>query len=226
MNKWRLFAPPEDWHHPIEIDESSLPLLTELGERLGMRVGRDDAQQKFFLGLPKASRLDSSGSGEGVKYPSGLSIPKAVLSEAEAARYGTTGVYTAAPLLASRPDDRLSANFRASEFMCHDSSYKFLRVAPELVRRLEIIRKNLGGPAITVHSGYRPPAYNRAIPGAEFNSTHIDGLAADISAVGIGIDTLRKVCEAVIGDDGGLGYYPSQQFCHIDVRGYRSRWSG
>jgi len=222
MNKWRLFAPPEDWQHPIEIEESALPLLTALGERLGLRMGRDDVQQKFFLGAPAVAKPGASSGGEGVTYPSGLSIPKAVLSEAEAARYGTTGIYTAAPLLAARPDDRLSQSFRASEFMCHDASFKFLRVSPELVRRLEIIRKDLGEVPITVHSGYRPPAYNRAVPGAEPNSTHIDGLAADISAAGVPIETLRNVCEAVIGDAGGLGYY--ETFCHVDVRGYRSRW--
>lgn len=40
MNKWRLFAPAEDWLHPIEIEESVLPLRATLGERLGLRVGQ------------------------------------------------------------------------------------------------------------------------------------------------------------------------------------------
>ena len=72
MNQWRLFAPAEDWLHPIEIEESVLPLLATLGERLGLRVNRDDAKRKFFLGLPAAPALQTSSSGEGVKYPSGL----------------------------------------------------------------------------------------------------------------------------------------------------------
>ena len=224
MNQWRLFAPAEDWLHPIEVEESVLPLLTTLGERLGLRVGRDDAQQKFFLGLP--TRAQASSGGEGVKYPSGLSIPKAMLSEAEAARYGTTGIYNAAPLLAARPSDKLSQHFSAGEFFpLGDSSYRFLRISPELIRRLEKIRTALGGVAITVHSAYRPPEYNRSVGGVS-NSAHIDGLAADISAAGISTEALHKVCEEIIGDDGGVGYYPSQQFCHIDVRGYGSRWNG
>ncbi|MCW5866027.1 MAG: DUF882 domain-containing protein [Candidatus Eremiobacteraeota bacterium] len=160
-----------------------------------------------------------------MKYPSGLSIPKAVLkSEAEAARYGTTGAYTAAPLLAAKPSDRLSEHFTAGEFMCHDSSYAFLRVSPELVRRLEMIRTQLGGAPITINSAYRPPAYNASLKGAASNSTHIDGLAADIQAAGISTEALLKVCEAVIGDHGGVGFYPLDGFCHVDVRGYRSRW--
>ena len=186
-------------------------------------MNRDDAQRKFFLGLPG---LESSSGGEGVKYPSGLSIPKAVLSVAEAARYGTTGIYTAAPLLAPKRNDRLSAHFSAEEFYPQgDSSYRFLRISPELIRRLEKIRMALGVVAIAVHSAYRPPDYSRSVGGVS-NSAHIDGLAADISAAGISTEALRRVCEVIIGDDGGVGFYPSQQFCHIDVRGYRSRWQG
>ena len=226
MNKWRLFAPAEDWLHPIEIEESVLPLLAMVGERLGLRVGRDDAQRKFFLGLPAVARPEASSGGEGVKYPSGLSIPKAVLSVAEAARYGTTGIYTAAPLLAAKATDKLSTNFKAGEFFPQgDSSYRFLRISAELIRRLEKIRTALGGVAITVHSAYRPPEYNRSVGGVS-NSAHIDGLAADVSAAGISTEVLHKVCEVIIGDDGGVGYYPSHQFCHVDVRGYRSRWDG
>lgn len=78
---------------------------------------------------------------------------------------------------------------------------------------------------ITVHSAYRPPEYNRSV-GAVGNCAHIDGLAADISAAGISTEALYKACEGVIADSGGVGYYPSQQFCHIDVRGYRARWTG
>ncbi len=223
MNKWRLFAPPEDWRRPIDLEESEVSLLTKVAERLGLRFGRNDALQKVFLGLPEVEVPKTSSGGEVVKYPSGLSIPKAVLSEAEAARYGTTGIYTAAPLLAAKPTDRLSAHFTAAEFMCHDPSYHYLRVSPELVRRLEKIRTDLGGAAIHINSGYRPPEYNHSVNGAS-NSAHIDGLAADIRAEGIPTDALRQVCEVVIGKDGGLGYYPNLGFCHVDVRGYEARW--
>ncbi|ODT75570.1 hypothetical protein ABS71_04280 [bacterium SCN 62-11] len=129
-------------------------------------------------------------------------------------------------MLAAKKADRLSQHFTAGEFFpSGDASYRFLRVSPELVRRLEKVRTALGGVAITVHSAYRPPDYNRSVGGVS-NSAHIDGLAADISAAGISTEALRRVCEVVIGDDGGVGLYPSQQFCHIDVRGYRSRWEG
>lgn len=223
MDKWRLFAPPENWRRSIEIEESEVSLLAKVAEQLGLRFGRNDEQHKVFLGLPEVEVPKTSSGGEGVKYPGGLSIPKAVLSVAEAARYGITGEYTAAPLLAARPTDRLSMHFTAGEFMCHDTSYRYLRVSPELVRRLEEIRTNLGGAAIHINSGYRPPEYNRSV-GGSLNSAHIDGLAADIRAEGIPTDALRRVCEVVIGKDGGLGYYPNLGFCHVDVRGYEARW--
>lgn len=137
----------------------------------------------------------------------------------------STGVYEAAPLLAARVDDPLSRHFRAGEFFPHDPSYRYLRVSPELVRRLEEIRQALGGQPLTIHSAYRPPAYNQAVGGVS-NSTHIDGLAADISVVGVSTERLHQVADQVIGDGGGVGYYPAQQFVHIDVRGHRARWTG
>lgn len=220
---WLLIAPAENWQHPLALEGASLELLTEVSQRLGLRMTRDEQQRKLYLGLPAAAPSVIPVNELG--YPSGKSLPKASLSEAEAARYGTTGLYQAAPLVAPRAGDRLSEHFQAGEFMPHDDSYRFLRVSPELVRRLEKIRSALGNVAITIHSAYRPPDYNRQVGGVS-NSAHLDGLAADISAEGIATADLHRVCEAVIGDDGGLGYYPGQQFCHIDVRGSRSRWTG
>jgi hypothetical protein len=80
----------------------------------------------------------------GVRFPSGRSIPTAHPSEAEAARYGTTGMYEAAPLLAARGDEPLGPHFMAKEFRCPDrSTYRYLRVAVELVTVLEEIRSAL-----------------------------------------------------------------------------------
>lgn len=217
---WLLIAPAEDWQHPFRVEEASLGLLIEVGQRLGLRVNRDDTQRKLYLGLPRAAAVP-----DGVRYPSGESIPEARPSEAEAARYGTTGVYAAAPLLAARGETPLSRHFKAFEFMCQDGSYGYLRVAVELVEALEMIRAELGGKPIHINSAYRPPAYNRLIGGVE-NSTHIDGLAADISVEGIPLSRLHEVCDFVIGDGGGVGYYPELHFCHIDVRGHHARWTG
>lgn len=227
---WLLIAPAEDWRNPFPLEEANLGLLQEVARRLSLRMTRDDAQKKFYLGLPTTSAAPAPEApqpepAEAVRYPSGKSISKVHLSEAEAARYGTTGIYAAASLLAARVDDPLSRHFQAGEFMPHDSSYRYLRVSPHLVEVLEKIRTALGDRPLTIHSAYRPPAYNRQVGGVS-NSAHIDGLAADISVADISTERLRQVCEQIIGDSGGVGYYPSQQFCHIDVRGYNARWTG
>ena len=221
---WRLFAPAEDWQHPISIPESSLELLGQLGERLGLRVSRDDAQKKFYLGLPQADPVPKD-SDLGVVYPSGRSIPFAKISAVEATRYGVTGAYTAAPLVAARVDDQVSQHFQAGEFLPHDSSYRYLRLSPRLVEILEKIRSGVGGLSVTVHSGYRPPAYNRQIGGAS-QSAHVDGLAADISVPGLSVARLHQVADLIVGETGGVGYYPDQGFVHVDVRGFLARWTG
>ena len=223
---WLLIAPAEDWRNPFPLEEASLGLLQEVAQRLSLRMTRDDAHKKFYLGLPTAPAPPPE-LADAVRYPSGKSISKVHLSEAQTnlEGYGTTGIYAAASLLAARVDDPLSRHFQAGEFMPHDSSYRYLRVSPHLVEVLEKIRTALGDRPLTIHSAYRPPAYNRQVGGVS-NSAHIDGLAADISVADISTERLRQVCEQIIGDSGGVGYYPSQQFCHIDVRGYNARWTG
>ena len=208
---WRLIVPAEDWQNPIPLPEEQMPLLEMVAQRLGLRVHRDSEQRKFYLGLP------------------GKSIPwhqrTVTLSEAAAAPYKTTGIYRAAPLLEIDPKEPLSPHFRAGEFFPNDPKCKYLRISPALIEALEKLRQKIGGAAITIHSAYRPPAYNAAIGGVS-NSAHIDGLAADISANGVSTDQLYRAADEVIGGTGGVGYYPRAEFVHIDVRGHFARWTG
>lgn len=216
MQLWRLIAPPDNWREPIAIEASTLPLLSQLAVRLGLRMHQDEEQRKLYLGLP----LSSESAEE--KRPD---WPRPTLSSTEAARYGVTDWFGAAPLRDIPADAALSAHFRAGEFLPQDGSYRYLRVAPELVEALEEIRRRLGGRPITIHSGYRPPGYNARVGGAP-HSTHLNGLAADISAVETSTARLYEVADQVIGEGGGVGYYPQQEFVHIDVRGSRARWTG
>jgi uncharacterized protein YcbK (DUF882 family) len=137
----------------------------------------------------------------------------------------------AAPLIRAFPDAQLSEHFRLSEFRPGGlelerkvSDYEYIRIMPALLQALEEIREAAGGP-IQVTSGYRPPDYNRAVGGVS-NSTHIDGLAADIFCDGLSTQTLHSICERVIGKRGGVGYYPRSGFVHVDLRGYEARWCG
>lgn len=221
MKNLRLFCPADrtDWSCQLQT-EREVQLCKDIASRMGMAININEQAGKLFLGRSKGL---PPGQAD-VTYPSGQAYSKASGHSQEAARYGTTGVYSAAPLILPQRDDKLSEFFSAGEFMCHDTSYQYLRVSPALVEALDKIRRKIGRP-ITVHSGYRPPAYNQSIGGVG-NSTHIDGLAADISAVGVTTAALHQVVDDVIGASGGVGFYPLQQFVHLDVRGHHSRWTG
>jgi uncharacterized protein YcbK (DUF882 family) len=95
-------------------------------------------------------------------------------------------------------------------------------VHPELVRKLEGLRNAVGAP-VYITSGYRCARYNKVVGGAE-NSYHLFGMAADIWVKGISPEQLAELAERTGFD--GIGIYPDQGFVHVDVRGYRARWSG
>ena len=62
-----------------------------------------------------------------------------------------------------------------------------------IAQLLEEVRALVDGP-ITVSSGYRCPALNKAVGGAA-NSAHVLGLAADITAPGITPQALAKMIQ-------------------------------
>jgi len=147
-----------------------------------------------------------------------------VISDAEAGpRYEAVDPAAAGPLIRAFPDHQISKNFRLSEFRPGEHSYDLVRIHPALVKALEEIREKGGGQTLHITSAYRPPAYNRKVGGVG-NSTHIDGLAADIYTDHLRTKALWEICDQVIGDKGGVGFYPNQGFVHIDVRGYGARW--
>jgi uncharacterized protein YcbK (DUF882 family) len=70
-----------------------------------------------------------------------------------------------------------------------------------------------------VISGYRSPATNSLLSimskGVAKNSLHIQGKAIDIRLPGYELKTLQRA--AVDLRRGGVGYYPSSDFVHVDV---------
>lgn len=232
---WRLICDPKNWRHPVPIEDKDLSLLGIISERLGLVMTRDEKRKKVYLG--NASQAGGVTSPEsdaptvngvrsrqaGPRYPNGWSA-SVILEKDAGAEYKAVDPLAAAPLIPAFPDAQISKNFRLSEFRPGKHSYEYIRVSPSLVRALEEIRERAGRP-VTVTSGYRPPAYNREIGGVS-NSTHIDGLAADIYCDGLTTEQLHDICEQVIGPRGGVGYYPKSGFIHVDLRCYEARWSG
>jgi uncharacterized protein YcbK (DUF882 family) len=72
---------------------------------------------------------------------------------------------------------------------------------------------------IEIISGYRSPKTNsvlsRASDGVAKKSFHMKGMAIDINMPGVSLSKLRGA--AVSMGRGGVGYYPSSGFVHVDV---------
>ena len=93
-----------------------------------------------------------------------------------------------------------------------------------LIGVLEFIRARFMRP-VTVYSGNRCAKHNAECGGAA-DSQHLYGKAADISLEGIGVDidldSIARAAEQAGAD--GIGIYRSQNFVHVDTRGYAARW--
>lgn len=81
--------------------------------------------------------------------------------------------------------------------------------------------------AFQVISGYRSPATNAALhaqsDGVASHSLHMEGKAIDIRLAGVELTHLRDAALDLCL--GGVGYYPTSDFVHVDVGRVR-RWSG
>lgn len=92
---------------------------------------------------------------------------------------------------------------------------------PALYDLLHQIRGDLGARgAFDVISGYRSPKTNDRLRttrggGVAKRSLHMDGQAIDVRLPGVPLSELRDAAIAL--ERGGVGYYPRDQFVHIDT---------
>ena len=110
-------------------------------------------------------------------------------------------------------------HFKVNEFRCKHCKKLILDI--NLLLKLEELRTLIGNKPIIINSGYRCITYNKSIDGAK-NSQHLYGKAADIKAIGISIKELGKYADKIFSK-GGVGY--GDTFIHVDIRGYKTRWS-
>ena len=109
-------------------------------------------------------------------------------------------------------------------------------IVPTLVI-LERLREDLGSP-IFLLSTYRSEDYNRAVGGVR-NSQHVQFRAIDFTSTretpiewGNRLKSYRGKTfkNPLTGDDfifrGGIGIYQSNNFVHVDTRGYDANWTG
>lgn len=124
------------------------------------------------------------------------------------------------------PDDQWRwSNFRPAEFACRGEPGKgSIRVSVALLDRLQALRDAMGRPMV-VTSGYRSAGYNATLPGAAVNSTHVQGLAADISMGNFAGEEALVWRRAQVLGFTGFGFYPQPRnlFMHLDL-GPRRWW--
>lgn len=89
----------------------------------------------------------------------------------------------------------------------------------QLAEQLQIIRDRIRKP-ITITSGHRSAAHNKAVGGAP-RSFHLYGMAADIKAQGVPAVELYHIIRRLMEEKkiiaGGLILYPT--WVHYDTRG-------
>jgi uncharacterized protein YcbK (DUF882 family) len=101
-------------------------------------------------------------------------------------------------------------------------------IAPSLFDLVVALRERLETSAVVqVVSGYRSPATNASLharsDGVATHSLHMRGQATDLRIAGVDLGRLRDAAWALQG--GGVGFYPTSQFVHVDVGRVR-RWQG
>jgi uncharacterized protein YcbK (DUF882 family) len=94
-----------------------------------------------------------------------------------------------------------------------------------LLDQLFDLKQNLGlNKSFQIISGYRSPFTNAQLRknsrGVAEHSYHLQGRAIDIRVEGVASKTIRNAALAVA--QGGVGYYPRNDFVHLDTGKYRT----
>ncbi len=88
-------------------------------------------------------------------------------------------------------------------------------ISVKLVELLDAVEDKFGKRGLILLSGYRTAKLNGQIPDAAKKSLHMLGWAADIKIPGYSSTRVKKY--ALKRGIGGVGYYPSKGFTHLDV---------
>lgn len=99
----------------------------------------------------------------------------------------------------------------------------------DVLHRIRLALRSKSFPVYEVISGYRCPETNNKLRtardgGVAKRSLHMEGKAIDVRLPGVPIAELRDAAIALRA--GGVGYYPSEQFVHIDTGRVRTWVAG
>jgi len=115
---------------------------------------------------------------------------------------------------------KLQKNFTVEEWASQDGADKIL-IDTAMPPRLQKLRDCMGLSSLVIVSGYRTPARNKAVGGAE-GSQHLKGKAVDVCAYKDGkiLDPKYLCCAAEVLSMDGIALI--QTCAHFDTRGYQS----
>ena len=116
---------------------------------------------------------------------------------------------------------------RLNHFLRDHYSGEVGQMDPALFHVLYEVQRALGVQTpFQVISGYRSPQTNETlrttrVGGVARRSLHMDGKAIDVRLAGVPLEHLRDA--AISLRQGGVGFYPREQFVHLDTGRVR-RW--
>lgn len=127
---------------------------------------------------------------------------------------------------------RVSPHFLLREFHCKDGTPVPANAVPAVKRLarevLEPLRAKFG--RCRINSGFRTDAYNAKVGGVPKSRHQYHEFptepAADLTFERGTVSEWATEAERILGNRGGIGTYPSQNFVHVDPRPTKSRWSG
>lgn len=120
------------------------------------------------------------------------------------------------------PDELQAANHLLRDYRTNEVHM----IEPKLLDLVNVLQRQLGSATeVQVISGYRSPQTNAAMhersSGVAAHSLHMKGMAMDLRLGDVALDRLHNAALAL--RMGGVGYYPSEDFVHVDVGRVR-RW--
>jgi uncharacterized protein YcbK (DUF882 family) len=113
---------------------------------------------------------------------------------------------------------RQDARRELREFLRPRDSQRRKTPNPRLLSLLARVSDHFGGRPLHIVSGYRiAKGLTRK------TSRHVAGEAIDFRIPGVPLTVLRDYCEQL--PEVGVGYYPTTEFVHLDVRKQPARWT-
>lgn len=123
---------------------------------------------------------------------------------------------------------QITAHFNVQEFRCKCGGTHDIKIDTELVDKLEQLRSALGAKSITINSGHRCSAHDKAVGGSG-SGQHVDGRAADIVCTdekNVKINSKYVSCVAQDLAFGGIANIDSTYTAaHVDTR-KSNYWKG